>query len=243
MNQQLYDVFYRGEVVEGADTARVRDNLAQLFKTQGAGLDRLFSGQPVLIKRGVDRQTALKYQVAMKKAGAICRVRENPQSGGSDTAATTAARDGTLGAATVAPPGTELVSREPAPSPEFDLSRFSLAEVGADVLEDGAPRPAEPPPEPADLTIDPPGAVLVEPAPVAAAALPDTSGMSVAAAGENLTDQRPAEAAPVPDVSDITMAPVGADVVEQREITPPPPPPDTGSLSLADGEDEGQGSG
>lgn len=228
MNQQLYDLIYKGEVVEGADTTRVRENLARLFKTQGAGIDRLFSGQPVLVKRGVDRQTAIKYQTAMKKAGAVCRVRNSAAAAGTEG----------LGAATLAPPGVDLISREPVRTPEYDLSGFSLAEVGADVLEDGERSPVGPPPEPADLTIDPPGADLVEPAPVEAAPLPDISGISVAEAGADLAERQSAETAPVPDVSGITMAPVGADVVEERELPPPPAPPDTGSLSLADDADD-----
>ena len=65
-----YNIYYAGTVLEGHDIASVRQQLGRLFKADDVTLDKLFSGQPQMIKRDCDKATALKYQEAMKKAGA-----------------------------------------------------------------------------------------------------------------------------------------------------------------------------
>jgi hypothetical protein len=70
-----YDIYYAGDIVEGASEASVRDNLARLFKANAQTLEKLFSGKPQLVKRGLDRETALKYKKALLKAGAIPVIR------------------------------------------------------------------------------------------------------------------------------------------------------------------------
>lgn len=237
MTQQRFDVIYQGEILDGGDIAEVKGNLARLFKTHAGAIEHLFSGRPVLIKRGLDRETALKYQIAMKKAGAACLIRDTMPADSSAGSSPGQAAGG-LGSVSIAPPGTTLVAYEPPAPRVFDLSALSMAAPGADILEEGERKPAVPPPDPGGLSMDPPGVDLLEqPAPTPPPPTA-TGGMSVADVGVDLVENGPVEAAPVPDTSGITMAPAGADIVEEKELPPPPPVPDTGSLSLAANDDD-----
>ena len=55
----------------------VIDNSGSLEETR-AQVEKLFSGKPVVLKRGVDRPTAARYQALFKKAGGQLRVRPEP---------------------------------------------------------------------------------------------------------------------------------------------------------------------
>ncbi len=74
MNDDLYLVRFHGDIDERYAIDEVKRNLTALFKAPPEKIDRLFSGAPAVIKNNVDRATALKYQAAMKKAGAICLI-------------------------------------------------------------------------------------------------------------------------------------------------------------------------
>ncbi|MFV0476600.1 MAG: hypothetical protein ACK5ME_02050 [Parahaliea sp.] len=65
-----YSVYFAGDILEGHNPARVRENLCVLFKANEATLNKLFSGSTQLIKRNCDKNTALKYKLALENAGA-----------------------------------------------------------------------------------------------------------------------------------------------------------------------------
>ena len=74
MSTDNYEVAFSGQIAEGADLEKVKVNVAQMFKADEAKLAHLFSGKRVVIKKGIDQQTAMKYQAALTKAGAVCEV-------------------------------------------------------------------------------------------------------------------------------------------------------------------------
>ena len=74
MTAEMYEVAFSGEIADGADADKVKANVAQIFKADEAKLAHLFSGKRVVIKKDIDQQTALKYQAALTKAGAVCEV-------------------------------------------------------------------------------------------------------------------------------------------------------------------------
>ena len=76
MSEERYDLIFRGELARGADLAQAKRNIAQLFKVDGEKVERLFSGQEHVLKKGVDFDTASKYRGAIKKAGCLVDVRE-----------------------------------------------------------------------------------------------------------------------------------------------------------------------
>jgi hypothetical protein len=69
-----YQVLFEGKLTGERPLDEVKRNLAALFKMKAEQVDALFTGKPVVIKRDIDQATALKYQTAFKKAGAICTV-------------------------------------------------------------------------------------------------------------------------------------------------------------------------
>jgi uncharacterized Tic20 family protein len=69
-----YNLVFQGETAPGADLAQVKQNLAQLLKVDGARVEGLFSGRPVVLKRDLDHPSALRYQEALQRTGARCRL-------------------------------------------------------------------------------------------------------------------------------------------------------------------------
>ena len=66
-----YAVIFRGTLIEGSDPAVVRANLAKLFNADAARIEKMFSGQTVIIKKGLDAAEAQKYRAALAKAGIV----------------------------------------------------------------------------------------------------------------------------------------------------------------------------
>src|SRR5688572_10688744 len=69
-----YQVIFEGKLTGERPLDEVKRSLAALFKMKAEQVDALFTGKPVIIKRDIDQATALKYQAAFKKAGAVCTV-------------------------------------------------------------------------------------------------------------------------------------------------------------------------
>lgn len=69
-----YQICFRGEITAGQNKESVKKQIAKLFKIPAKQVERLFSGQPVVIKKDIDRPTAAKYQKAIEQAGAICSI-------------------------------------------------------------------------------------------------------------------------------------------------------------------------
>jgi hypothetical protein len=70
MSEQQFDIIFRGDIVFGHQLAEVKVRLQQLFKTDVAKIDALFTGRPVPLKRGLDQASAQKYKDVLIKAGA-----------------------------------------------------------------------------------------------------------------------------------------------------------------------------
>ena len=71
---ERYRLIYRGEILDGQHRAVVKRRLTELLKLGDAQVEKLFAGQPVVLKRDVDRATAARYQALFKKAGGRLRV-------------------------------------------------------------------------------------------------------------------------------------------------------------------------
>ena len=87
----LYDIFFQGELLPGSDADTVKSALAKLFKADADTIERLFSGKPVAVKRGCDKDTALRYKKGMEQAGARPVIRKAAGTAPAETAATTMA--------------------------------------------------------------------------------------------------------------------------------------------------------
>ena len=71
MAEKRFAIVFSGRIVDGADEAQVRKNLANLFNVEAKKIDAMFSGKPVLIKKDLDETKARGYQAALAKAGAV----------------------------------------------------------------------------------------------------------------------------------------------------------------------------
>ena len=178
-----FTLIYRGEVNEGQHAAVVRKRLQALLKLDDGRMDRLFSGQPVALKKSVDQATAARFQAAFKKAGAVLRVsRAQPAAEPQEEAAATPQ---TPDALSVLPAGSDVLSPEER-SPE----------VHADVQTD-------------HIKLE--GAVFVMPEEPEEIGGPDVDHISLAEPGAVLAPDAPDPELPELDV-DFDLAEVGADI-------------------------------
>ncbi|WP_110951633.1 DUF805 domain-containing protein [Pseudomonas bohemica] len=64
-----FKIVFEGQLRTGVDLETARLNLAQLFKSDVSGIDRLFTGKPMTVKRGLTRDDAQRYLKALNDAG------------------------------------------------------------------------------------------------------------------------------------------------------------------------------
>lgn len=246
-----YKLVFRGEVLDGQHPAVVRKRLASAASFQEAQLDKLFSGQPVIVKREADTATAARLQVLFKNAGARLRVlpvdgaeaaaspvagaAEKPDPGasaGAPAAAEPTAPAGPSGSAgyELLPAGSDLLRQNERTAfvpREVDTGSLSL-EGARFTIPEAAPDAAGP--DVSHLTLAAPGSDLAEPSEVPPPAPVPEFG--IAEAGVDLGQLRVAVEVPLDlDQLDFEVAPAGADLAPARR-TEPPPPPDTSRLSL-----------
>jgi hypothetical protein len=208
VSDQQFAVVFKGKIADGADPAQVRANLAKLFKADAARIEAMFSGKTVVVKKGIDEDTAKQYKAVLAKAGAVAAV---------------------VNAAAKSPAVTAPAQAEaPAEPANADRSEPAPAPPAA---APAAPMPDEKPatpPQAIDATMAEPGVILVEPHHVEAPDI-DTAHLDMAEVGVDLVE-RQTVAAPEFDLSAFTLDPPGVTLIEPKTI--PPPDIDTSSLSL-----------
>lgn len=74
MMDEAYRLVFRGEVLEGQHPAVVRSRLIKALQLTDAQAEKLFGGQPVVVKKRADTAMAARYQDLFKQAGARLRV-------------------------------------------------------------------------------------------------------------------------------------------------------------------------
>ncbi|WP_250458804.1 hypothetical protein [Microbulbifer litoralis] len=70
MSQPTYSVIFRGDLLPGYTAGDVKANLARLFKAGPAAVEKLFSGRPLAIKKGLPKAKAEQLQATLAKLGA-----------------------------------------------------------------------------------------------------------------------------------------------------------------------------
>jgi hypothetical protein len=191
MADPKYDVYFRGEIVPGADEIVVKAAIAKIFNADDAKLNQLFSGKVNTIKKSVDKATAVKYQHAFKKAGAKAVI----------TAAKVESRSSISESKTLA----VQLSKAPSSVAQATGVNWDVLPSGSDLLTSVERRNIP------DADIDTSAIKMVSPfseidveekvAPPA----PDTSHLSIAAAGALLTDKKEKKISPAPDTDHIKL--------------------------------------
>ncbi|NWB88571.1 MULTISPECIES: DUF805 domain-containing protein [Pseudomonas] len=78
MSDNRFKIVFDGALQAGVDKTTAQFNLAALFKTDVASVERLFSGQPVALKRDLSAAEAESYLQALRKTGIEARLEAEP---------------------------------------------------------------------------------------------------------------------------------------------------------------------
>jgi hypothetical protein len=70
MTQATYSLIFRGDLIAGFTAGDVKANLARLFKSSPQAVEKLFSGRPLVLRKGLSRAQAEQFQATLAKVGA-----------------------------------------------------------------------------------------------------------------------------------------------------------------------------
>jgi hypothetical protein len=221
VSPETYDVYFSGACLKTADPEEVKRKIGAMFKLEGEKLERLFSGKPMPIKRGVEMDQASRFRVAFRDAGALVDIVPAGQPA-PDPAAKAAAA-----AARQRPATPEAAATEPA-AQAASISGLTLAE---------GPLPPSDAPPPAAIE-SPDYALsaardfnLSDCAPqVEAAEMPDISGLAMDKPGVILDEHSEPEPLVI-DTEALDLDPVGTALSEETSVAPPQI--DTDDLTMA----------
>lgn len=79
MSEVRYKIVFDGALLPGVEATTAKLNLAELFKTDVAAIERLFSGRPVALKRDLSQADAQTYLQALTKTGIAARIENEPR--------------------------------------------------------------------------------------------------------------------------------------------------------------------
>lgn len=130
MAEPQLEIVFRGDIAFGENLADVKERLRDLFKADDEQLQRLFSGRPIVIRRGLDNAAAERYQQALNKAGAVVEVR--PASAAGDKQPLAEQPPVAEPAPVVASPDDQVLQGDQ--SEQESEPGWGIAPVGADLL-------------------------------------------------------------------------------------------------------------
>jgi hypothetical protein len=188
----MFQLVFKGECAPGTDVETARNNARSLFKASVEQLDRMFSGQPVVIRNKLEQVQAEKYQAVLRKHGMLAHIQ--PMAGAAPAPKPVPTPPATPEAAEAppAPPKPATGSRVPATEPG---DRLPVAGEKVDDILAGS-----------GLTLDPVGVTLVEHEDPEAPMFEHLDDWSLAPPGSELGVQRDLPPPVVPDVSHLSLA-------------------------------------
>ncbi len=217
---EKYRLIFSGELLDGQHRAVVKRRLTELLKLKDGQVEKLFSGQPVVLKRDVDRETAARYQALFKKAGGQLRVKSDSPAEEGAAPAETAAPAAPASTKAASPAETGRVSADieapdfkvqttwfpppEEPRAEIDAPDFSVAAVGSDLAEK-AEAPVATVAE-VDFGLADVGADLLTERKEAPVIELGSLDFELAEVGADIGQPRAADGAVAPDVSHLALA-------------------------------------
>lgn len=78
MSENRYKIVFDGTLLPGVDLSTAKLNLADLFKSEVAAIERLFTGRTVALKRDLSQLDAQTYLQALRKTGIDARIEAEP---------------------------------------------------------------------------------------------------------------------------------------------------------------------
>lgn len=190
----MFQLVFKGECVPGTDLETARTNARTLFKASLEQVDRMFSGQPVVIRNKLEEVQAEKYRAVLKKHGMVAYVQPM-----ADARPAAGAGPESRPSAPAAQP-----RQQPAPQPAGKKSgapeiepgdRLPVAGEKVDAILSGS-----------GLSLDPVGVNLAEKTEVEPPMFQHLDEWSLAPAGSDLGVERDLPPPVVPDVSHLSLA-------------------------------------
>ncbi len=74
-----FRVVFLNAFKRGTRIAEIREKVRQRFKLSEKGVERMFAGGPIVVKKDVGAETALEYKLAIDETGANCKIEVMPQ--------------------------------------------------------------------------------------------------------------------------------------------------------------------
>ncbi len=245
MVEGQFNIIFAGKVIPSKSVEEVKAALVKLFKSSPEQIDKLFAQSTVVIKRNLDYAQALKYQSALKQAGALvllqkAETEEVPTQVDDAQAGTAQVENKTSAVKKPNPflqedPQAREVAGEKTKQEQSDNvstetteineanpndASWSLANAG-EVLPAIEKVAAIEMPDLSELSLDDAGGLLVEPADKVIARV-DTSGLEVSEVGM-LQEIKPKEKREV-DVSSLSIAEAGEKIpnekIEKKSLNP-----------------------
>ena len=118
MPEATYSVIFRGDLQPGYTVADVKANFARLFKAGPDTVEKLFSGRPLALKKGLSEAQAGQLQATLSKLGAQSTVRVE---GGEQPAAPPSA------------PSPQVAEAQPAAAPVVETRETAVKQAEPDV--------------------------------------------------------------------------------------------------------------
>lgn len=197
----MFQLIFKGECSPGTDLATARNNARALFKASLDQVDKMFSGQRVVIRNKLDEAQAEKYLAVLKKHGMVAYV--EPMAGSAPAPAPAPARPVPARPQPEAAASAPETSAQPAPPP---------APAGQGV----AVEPGDRLPVAGDkvdsilsssgLSLDPVGVTLAESEEVEPPMFDHLDEWTVAPAGSDIGVERDTPPPVVPDTSHLSLA-------------------------------------
>ena len=193
----MFQLVFKGECVPGTDLETARNNARTLFKASLDQVDRMFSGQPVVIRNKLEEAQAEKYRAVLKKHGMVAYVQPmaetRPAAGATTQAESSAPASQPRPQPTPSAPKAEE-KRQGVPETEPG-DRLPVAGENVDTILSGS-----------GLSLDPVGVTLTEKTEVEPPMFQHLDEWSLAPAGSDLGVERDLPPPVVPDVSHLSLA-------------------------------------
>ncbi|WP_296934209.1 hypothetical protein [uncultured Marinobacter sp.] len=193
----MFQLVFKGECVPGTDLETARNNARTLFKASLEQVDRMFSGQPVVIRNKLEEVQAEKYRAVLKKHGMVAYVQPMADA---RPAADTAPQS-----RPAAPANQPRQQPAPAASPAATKAggvpetepgdRLPVAGEKVDTILSGS-----------GLSLDPVGVTLAEKTEVEPPMFQHLDEWSLAPPGSDLGVERDLPPPMIPDVSHLSLA-------------------------------------
>src|SRR5690554_2154756 len=186
----MFQLVFKGACLPGTDIEAARNNARALFKASTEQLERMFSGQPVVIRNNLEENQAEKYLAVLNKHGMQAYVQSMP--GHELPASPEPARP----SATTAPK--PIAAATPARQSSVIVEPGNRLPVAGDKVDEILSE--------SGLSLAPVGVTLVEPSVVDVPMFQHIDEWTLAPAGSDLGVKQDRPLPIVPDVSHLSLA-------------------------------------